>query len=79
MIPAIYKYSPVFLQNLMVSAYGYYWKTRRYGGDFSAKVSGYKAREHWSAQQWDKYQLKELRKLLTHAFVQVPLYDLHSL
>jgi phenylacetate-CoA ligase len=74
MISKIYAYSPVFLQNIWVSAYGYYWKTRRYGGDFLEKVNEFKDREEWNAQQWDNYQLTQLRKLLTHAFVQVPLY-----
>jgi phenylacetate-CoA ligase len=30
----IYNHSPLALQNLMVSAYGYAWKKRRFGGIF---------------------------------------------
>lgn len=74
MISTVYKYSPIFFQNLMVSAYGYYWKRRRYGGDFSAKVNEFKANEQWETAQWDNYQRTQLRKLLSHAFTQVPLY-----
>lgn len=74
MLNSIYKYSPVFLQNSYISAYGYYWKHRRYGGVFKEKLVEFKAREQFSKEQWDKYQTHQLRKLLIHAFSTVPFY-----
>ncbi len=70
----IYNASPVALQNAWVSAYGLYWRQRRYGGIFKSELKGFKDREAFSASQWEEYQTMQLRKLLAHAFENVPYY-----
>ena len=79
MLNKIYKYSPVFIQNILISIYGYYWKNRRLGGCFKEELNLYKKRESYSKNQWNEYQTLALRKLLIHAYINVPFYtDLYS-
>ncbi|MFN4299836.1 MAG: phenylacetate--CoA ligase family protein [Thermaurantimonas sp.] len=70
----IYPNLPVFAQNLAITAYGYYWHKRRFGGIFHQELRKFKERENFTVQQWRDYQTVELRKLLVHAFETVPLY-----
>ncbi|WP_456460951.1 phenylacetate--CoA ligase family protein [Lutibacter sp.] len=74
MITKLYTKSPVFIQNIFISIYGYYWKNRRYGGCFNQKLTDFKKHEKFSKDQWEDYQTKELRRLLVHAFTTVPYY-----
>jgi len=79
MLNKIYSYSPVFIQNILVSIYGFYWKNRRLGGCFKEKLKSFKDRESYTKNQWVDYQTLELRKLLIHGFTTVPFYaDLYS-
>lgn len=71
----LYTGAPVFAQNLAISAYGYHWHRRRYGGVFSAERKAFKAREQFSKEQWREYQTIQVRKLLSHAFETVPYYS----
>jgi phenylacetate-CoA ligase len=70
----IYDASPVFLQNMLVSAYGYRWQKRRYGGIFETEYAAAKKREAFTANEWNAYQNEQLQKMLLHAFEQVPYY-----
>lgn len=70
----IYHRSPLFLQNILISTYGYYWKNCRFGGVFNEELINFKERENYSYQQWLDYQTTQLRKLLIHAFTTVPFY-----
>ncbi len=70
----IYNHSPVFLQNAMVSIYGWQWNMRRFGGIFEQELKGYQQRESLSAAQWQEYTLKQLSSILNHAFAKVPYY-----
>ncbi|MCX7638617.1 MAG: hypothetical protein N2044_12295, partial [Cyclobacteriaceae bacterium] len=72
---AVYGKLPVLLQNMVVSAYGFYWKKRRYGGIFDLELKKFKARETFSSEDWKKYLEKELRRLLVHAFDTVEFYN----
>lgn len=74
MLKQLYTKSPVFLQNIYISIYGYYWKRRRYGGCFNQKIKEFKQHENFSNEQWIAYQTFELRKLLIHSFTTVPFY-----
>lgn len=71
----IYSKSPVFLQNGLISAYGYYWKNRRLGGLFLKELEQWRLREKYTTEEWKDYQTQELRKLLLHAFETVPFYS----
>ncbi len=71
---SIYQYSPLWMQNLLVSAYGYLWKKRRFGGVFKDEYSKAKEREKFTAQQWKAYENEQLKKIVLHAFDHVPYY-----
>jgi phenylacetate-CoA ligase len=70
----IYPKLPVPMQNMAISAYGYAWKNRRYGGVFENELAAFKQREHWDQQRWFDYQTAQLQKLLVHAYETVPYY-----
>jgi phenylacetate-CoA ligase len=70
----IYPHLPVGLQNLAISAFGYLWYKRRFGGIFESEYSKFKARESFTNEQWQQYQTGQLRKILVHAFDSVPHY-----
>jgi len=72
---SIYNRSPVFVQNLIVSAYGYQWKKRRFGGIFPQEYEAAKERENFTGEQWQRYRQQALQKILLHAFDQVPFYQ----
>jgi phenylacetate-CoA ligase len=62
------------MQNLLVTAYGYEWKQRRFGGVFKEEYKKANERENFTAGQWTNYQNKQLQKILLHAFEHVPYY-----
>lgn len=70
----IYNHSPLIIQNLMVSVYGYAWKKRRFGGVFETELANVKDRENFSVEQWNEYQQIQLQNLLQFAFNNVPFY-----
>lgn len=70
----IYQNSPVAVQNLLISAFGYQWKKRRFGGIFPEEYRAAKSRESFTADQWINYQEQYLQKLLLHANENVPYY-----
>jgi phenylacetate-CoA ligase len=71
----IYPKLPLFIQNIAISIYGYKWNKRRFGGVFKTELKKYLARESFDIHQWQDFQEKELRKILKHAFQQVPYYQ----
>lgn len=71
----VYKNLPFQLQNLAISTYGYMWKRRRFGGIFHNALFHFKERESYSTEEWAAYQTTILRKLLVHAFQNVPFYN----
>lgn len=70
----LYPRLPVFLQHAAISAYGYTWRQRRFGGVFREALRGFRNREYFNENQWIDYQTLNLRKLLLHAFDTVPFY-----
>jgi len=71
----IYKIMPVPVQNMMVSAYGIYWNRLRFSGSFEEECAGFRARERYTASQWDADTTSRLRTLLTQALARVPYYQ----
>lgn len=71
----IYPKAPIFIQNMMISAYGYQWQKRRFGGVFKSELLKFKEREYYTVDQWQAFQTDQLRRLLAHAFVTVPFYQ----
>lgn len=72
---AVYENLPHNLQNVLFSIYGYYWKKRRYGGDFEKYLDEFLSREFYDFHQWEEYQNFHLRRLLIHSFQYVPFYN----
>jgi phenylacetate-CoA ligase len=70
----IYNNSPVFIQNAIVSLYGWHWNRRRFGGVFETELKNFKYREAFTKQQWLDYSNEELIKVIKQAFNQVPFY-----
>ncbi len=70
----IYNGSPVIIQNLLISAFGYYWNKKRFGGIFQQEYGAAKDRENFTADQWYNHQAAQLRMILLHAYNTVPYY-----
>lgn len=70
-----YTASPVWLQQVGVSAYGVIWKQRRFGGCFQREVEEFQLREQLSDGEWAAYQTHRLRQLLKQAAEFVPYYQ----
>ncbi len=70
----IYNFLPKSLQNIAISIYGYWWQSRRFGGIFKSELKGYINREKFTTHQWNDYINSELRKILLHAYHNVPYY-----
>ena len=73
-ISYLYNISPVYIQNILISTYGYNLKKSRYGDRYNIELAAFKDRESFTSQKWRDYQTIELRKLLIHAFHTVPYY-----
>lgn len=69
-----YSALPIYWQNSIVSLYGFYWRNRRFGGDFENDLKEFKSREFWDNRKWYIYQEQKLRTLLIHAYTTVPFY-----
>jgi phenylacetate-CoA ligase len=63
----LYHGSPIWLQQMAVGAYGYWWYRRRFGWNFHAFVGELKTRERWTAEQFRNYQEYQLGRLLAAA------------
>lgn len=71
----LYSSLPVGFQNIAVSAYGWSWQRRRFGGIFEQQLKQFKEREQFSEAQWNTYLATELTRLLVHCFDRVPYYQ----
>jgi len=63
----IYMASPVWMQQIMVAAFGWVWFSKRLGGNFPRFVSDIKARDNWEPKQFSQYQLEQFRGILVDA------------
>jgi phenylacetate-CoA ligase len=63
-----YMGSPVWLQQIMVAAWGVGWYRRRYGGGFARLVDQFAERDNWDSQQMQDYQDACLSNLLEAAW-----------
>jgi len=70
-----YRIMPTGVQNACISLYGYYWKKKRLGGSYSKYLKEIKDREFYTYEQWELYQTTQLRKILVHAYNNVPYYS----
>jgi phenylacetate-CoA ligase len=63
----IYSTSPVWLQQVMIAAYGWWWYRRRLSNVFHRLVVEFEAREHWTLHQFESYQKERLGELFATA------------
>ena len=64
---SLYLRSPLGLQRLLVSVYGWWWYHRRFDSRFRRFVDELTAREHWTAEQFHAFQEERLNRLLERA------------
>lgn len=69
-----YQNLPVFLQNIVCSAYGYRIKKQRFGNFFQKKLEWLEKSQWWTKSEIENYQNEQLRKLVKHAYDTVPYY-----
>ncbi len=71
---SFYKHSPPFLQEMLISAYG--WKIRRERFcRLYDRMMGFLDESQWySWAELEEYQSQQLRELIAHAFEHVPYY-----
>lgn len=71
---AAYNASPIWLQELLLSAYGFRLYKLRYGGLFQQQLDQLEQARAYSAAELQELQARELRRLLLHAGQHVPWY-----
>src|SRR6266496_277349 len=74
LLDRLYNVSPVWLQQVAVSAYGLSWKQKRYSGEFQQAVHAFVTRERYSESDWRHYQTRNLQELLVYSSRHVPYY-----
>jgi phenylacetate-CoA ligase len=65
-IDKLYKHSPVWFQNIIISSYGYLLFKKRYGRVYRQKFDEFKKRDHTSYEAEVENQNRELREFLTY-------------
>lgn len=71
---AVYKYCPIWLQNLMISAYGIRLRKQRYGAAYREAFHYYSTKDYARAEEEAVHQVRELRRLVRHAKINSPFY-----
>jgi phenylacetate-CoA ligase len=72
----VYGMLPIFLQNLAISAFGFTWNKRRFGGVFNDELIKFKSRENFASDDWLQFQNESIRGILIHAYKNVPFYTM---
>ena len=71
----IYNYSPIFIQNLMATVYGWQKNNSRYGSKRAKEwFDFYKQTKNWSEEQLREYQEQQTINIIHYAFEHVPYY-----
>src|SRR5579864_1284341 len=70
----VYPRLPVFLQNAACWYYGKKESRVRFGSDFERFLGELVDSEKWSAGEIEAYQNEKLRRLIRHAYENVPYY-----
>lgn len=63
-IDKLYLQSPVWMQQMFVTVYGWWWYRRRMSQHFIHLISEYQSRDKWTREQFLAYQEKHLMQLL---------------
>lgn len=71
---SVYLAMPVPVQNALVSAYGYYQRSKRYGGAYSRIYDEVQAHKRLSAAAVEQAQRAALAQMIEHCKAHVPFY-----
>lgn len=71
---SIYNNSPYYLQNVAVSAYGYYYRKKSMNKDVLNHLNELEKTQWYNKLDLEKYQNKKLKCLIKHAYENVPYY-----
>lgn len=71
----VYNRSPTWLQNLLVSAYGYRLYKKRYTGIFHEILDLLREARDWTPQQVEDWQAEQLHNMVRHCRLTVPYYQ----
>lgn len=71
----IYYYSPYFIQNLWVNAYGLRVYLREYGKNFRKTLEEFERMQWYSCRELEEYQNRQLKSLIKHCYENVPYYN----
>jgi len=71
----LYFSSPVWLQNIMVSAMGYKLYRKRYTGVYHELLELVRESQGWSAERRSEYQSEQLHEIVKHCRLHVPYYQ----
>lgn len=55
---------PLFMQNMGISVYGYFWKKHRLGGIFLPEVKAAREREFYTYEQWKGISNESIAKVI---------------
>ena len=69
-----YNKAPYHIQNLALNLYSLKLYKQRYGKKFLKVMNELKKTQYYSKEEIDKYQNKQLRKLIEYAYETVPYY-----
>ena len=72
---SIYYGSPAWLQNLLVSAYGYHLYRKRYTGVFHDILALTRQSRNWNRQRAEAWQAEHLHSMVKHCRQNVPFYQ----
>ena len=75
LIEHVYSSSPVFLQNLMVTVYGYKLFRKRYSGIYNQIRELVQESRFWTEDQTEAYQSEKLHYMIRHCRQNVPYYQ----
>jgi len=71
----IYNHSPVFVQNLMTTLYGWEKNRYRYGSPYAEYwFNFYRDTATWPEKQLKEYQLQQMRRTIAYSYEHVPFY-----
>src|SRR5581483_8453368 len=70
----IYARSPIWLQQVGINAFGWYWARRRLGPVFERTWRDYAERETWPPDRMQEFIESRLRLQVKRAYQQVPYY-----
>ena len=73
-LQSLYDISPIFFQNIFLSCYSFYINYERYGKKFYDQYNRHISFPWLNLSEQKKYQDALLRRLITHAYQNVPYY-----